>query len=211
MGLERSAPWRRVQPGIWRCIRACSGMHGNIPGKSNKGGRCHELEGIPQGRVRSGRCRGPAAASGKATDTANPVVATTPSSETASPSKSKRIYNTAPAGASTDAVFPSAMSPKQVRRQGADVHLSRSILCQQGHQNAGLKWIQRGAAAITACATSTLGARAPSARPSSILEGMRMRPRLSALRRGEALVVRIALRYLSRSHLELARTWARAN
>src|SRR5262245_44451941 len=160
MELKRSAPWRRVQPGIWRCIRACSGMHGNIPGKSNKGGRCHELEGIPQGRVRSGRCRGPAAASGKAADTANPVVATTPSSETASPSKSKRIYNTALAGASTDAVFPSAVSPKQVRRQGADAHLSPSMLCQPGHQNAGLKWIQRGDGYYSKCNKHLKGAGA---------------------------------------------------
>jgi hypothetical protein len=128
-------------------------MHGNIPGN----GRCHELEGIPQGRVRSGRCRGPAAASGKAADTANPVVATTPSSETASPSKSKRIYNTAPAGVSTDAVFPSAVSPKQVRRQGADDQFYAN---KAGHQNAALKWIPRGGGYYSMCNEHLRGAGA---------------------------------------------------
>ena len=107
--------------------------------------------------MRSGRCRGPAAASGKAADTANPVVATTPSSETASPSKSKRIYNTAPAGVSTDAVFPSAVSPKQVRRQGADDQFYAN---KAGHQNAGLKWIPRGGGYYSMCNKHLRGAGA---------------------------------------------------
>src|SRR5262249_23655887 len=95
----------------------------------------------------AGAAAAPAAASGKATDTGTPAVAASPS-DTASPSKSKPIYNTAPAAASADAVFPSAVSPKYA---GKSAGKARMLTCLDqyqankiGNQNGGLKWIQRG-------------------------------------------------------------------
>jgi hypothetical protein len=109
----------------------------------------------------AGAAEAPGAASGKAADT--PVVATSPS-DTASPSKSKRIYNTAPAGASADAVFPSAVSPKYSDKSAGK---ARMLTCldqyqanKAGNQNGGLKWIQKGGGYYSMCNKHLKGAGA---------------------------------------------------
>jgi hypothetical protein len=109
----------------------------------------------------AGAAEAPGAASGKAADTL--VVATSPS-DTASPSKSKRIYNTAPAGASADAVFPSAVSPKYSDKSAGK---ARMLTCldqyqanKAGNQNGGLKWIQKGGGYYSMCNKHLKGAGA---------------------------------------------------
>jgi hypothetical protein len=103
----------------------------------------------------------PGAAAGKAADT--PVVATSPS-DTASPSKSKRMYNTAPAGAAADAVFPSAVSSKYSDKSAGK---ARMLTCldqyqanKAGNQNGGLKWIQKGGGYYSMCNKHLKGAGA---------------------------------------------------
>jgi hypothetical protein len=88
----------------------------------------------------------PGAASGKAMDTSTPAIAASPS-DTASPSKSKRMYNTAPAAAAGDAVFPGAVSPKYASKSAGK---ARMLTCldqyhanKTGNQNGGLKWRRR--------------------------------------------------------------------
>lgn len=111
----------------------------------------------------AGAAEAPGAASGKAADTGTPVVATSPS-DTASSSKSKRIYNTAPAGASTDAVFPSTVSPKY---SGKSAGKARMLTCldqyqanKAGNQNGRLKWIQKGGGYYSMCNKHLKGAGA---------------------------------------------------
>jgi hypothetical protein len=111
----------------------------------------------------AGAAEAPSAASGKAADTGTPVVAASPS-DTASPSKSKPIYNTAPAGASADAVFPSAVSPKYSAKSAGK---ARMLTCldqyqanKAGSQNGGLKWIQRGGGYYSMCNKHLKGAGA---------------------------------------------------
>ena len=96
----------------------------------------------------------PGAASGKAMDTSTPAIAASPS-DTASPSKSKRMYNTAPAAAAGDAVFPSAVSPKHASKSAGK---ARMLTCldqyhanKTGNQNGGLKWIQKGGGYYSMC------------------------------------------------------------
>jgi hypothetical protein len=81
-----------------------------------------------------GAAAAPTSTSTKAADTA-PAAAST--MNTAEPSKSPRIYNTAPTGGSTNSDVPDcdiAEICRQVRRQGADAYLSRSVRGQQGRQ-----------------------------------------------------------------------------
>jgi hypothetical protein len=111
----------------------------------------------------AGAAEAPGAASGKAADTGTPVVAASPP-DAASSSKSKRIYNTAPAGASADAVFPSAVSPKYADKSAGK---ARRLTCldqyqanKAGNQNGGLKWIQRGGGYYSLCNKHLKGAGA---------------------------------------------------
>ncbi len=111
----------------------------------------------------AGAAEAPGAASGKAAGAGTPVVAASPS-DTASPSKSKRIYNTAPAGASADAVFPSAVSPKYA---GKSAGKARMLTCldqyhanKAANENGGLKWIQKGGGYYSMCNKHLKGAGA---------------------------------------------------
>jgi hypothetical protein len=111
----------------------------------------------------AGAAEAPGAAAGKAADTGTPVVAASPS-DTATPSKSKRIYNTAPAGSPTDAVFPSAVSPKYASKSAGK---ARMLTCldqyqsnKAANQNGGLKWIQKGGGFSSMCNKHLKGAGA---------------------------------------------------
>jgi hypothetical protein len=98
----------------------------------------------------AGAAAAPSSPSTKAADTGTPVVAASPT-DTMAPSKSKRIYNTAPA----DAVFPSAVSPKHASKSAGK---ARMLTCldqyeanKAGNQNGGLKWIQKGGGYYSMC------------------------------------------------------------
>jgi hypothetical protein len=106
----------------------------------------------------AGAAAAPNGASSNTADTGTPVVAASPSE------KSKRIYNTAPTGGSTDATFPSAVSPKYA---GKSAGKARMLTCldqyqanKTGNQNGGLKWIQRGGGYYSMCNKHLKGAGA---------------------------------------------------
>ena len=111
----------------------------------------------------AGAAAAPSDASTKAGDTGTPVVAASPS-DTATPSKAKPIYNTAPTGGSIDAVFPSAVSPKYAGRSAGK---ARMLTCldqyqanKTGNQNGGLRWIQKGGGYYSMCNKHLKGAGA---------------------------------------------------
>ena len=111
----------------------------------------------------AGAAEAPGAAAGKAADTGTPVVTASPS-DTATPSKSKRIYNTAPAGSPTDAVFPSAVSPKYASKSAGKARMLTCLDLYQSNkaanQNGGLKWIQKGGGFYSMCNKHLKGAGA---------------------------------------------------
>jgi hypothetical protein len=111
----------------------------------------------------AGAAAAPNGASSNTADTGAPVVAASPS-DTATPSKSKRIYNTAPTGGSTDAAFPSVVSPKYA---GQSAGKARMLTCldqyqanKTANQNGGLKWIQKGGGYYSMCNKHLKGAGA---------------------------------------------------
>jgi len=125
------------------------------------------LNGMSWKEFRKAECGADAAAapSGASsnTDSGTPAVAASPS-DTAAPSKSKRVYNTAPAGGSTDAAFPSAVSPKYA---GKSAGKARMLTCldqyqanKTANQNGGLKWIQKGGGYYSMCNKHLKGAGA---------------------------------------------------
>ena len=87
------------------------------------------LNGMSWKEFRKAECGADAAAApnGASSNTGSgtPAVAASPS-DTATPSKSKRVYNTAPPGGSTDAAFPSAVSPKYA---GKSAGKARMLTC----------------------------------------------------------------------------------
>jgi hypothetical protein len=123
------------------------------------------LNGMSWKEFRKAECGAGAAAapSTKGADTGTPVVAASPS-DTATPSKSKPIYNTAPTGGSTDAAFPTAVSPKYA---GKSAGKARMLTCldqyqanKTANQNGGLKWIQKGGGYYSMCNKHLKGAGA---------------------------------------------------
>jgi hypothetical protein len=125
------------------------------------------LNGMSWKEFRKAECGADAAAapSGASsnTDSGTPAVAASPY-DTAAPSKSKRVYNTAPAGSSTDAAFPSAVSPKYA---GKSAGKARMLTCldqyqanKTANQNGGLKWIQKGGGYYSMCNKHLKGAGA---------------------------------------------------
>jgi hypothetical protein len=111
----------------------------------------------------AGAAAAPNGASSNTADTGTPVVAASPS-DTATPSKSKRIYNTAPTGGSTDAVFPSTVSPKYA---GKSAGKARMLTCldqyhanKSANQNGGMKWIEEGGGYYSMCNKHLKGAGA---------------------------------------------------
>jgi hypothetical protein len=110
-----------------------------------------------------GAAAAPASTSTKAADTA-PAAAST--LNTAEPSKSTRIYNTAPTGgpANANAIFPTAVSPKYAAKSAGK---ARMLTCldqyeanKAGNTNGGLKWIQKGGGYYSVCNKHLKGAGA---------------------------------------------------
>ena len=96
-----------------------------------------------------GAAMAPSNASTKAADTMAPSATTMPDSS--KPSKTSRIYNTAP----SNAVFPNAVSQKYAGRSAGK---ARMMTCldqyeanKTGNTNGGLKWIQKGGGYYSMC------------------------------------------------------------
>ena len=106
-----------------------------------------------------GAAAAPASTSTKAADTA-PAAAST--MNTAEPSKSTRIYNTAPTGGSTNAVFPTAISPKYADTSAGKARMHTCLdqyeANKAGNMNGGLKWIQKGGGYYSMCNKRLKGA-----------------------------------------------------
>jgi hypothetical protein len=120
------------------------------------------LNGMSWKDFRKAEC-GTGAAAAPSNAAGTPVVAASPS-DTAMPSKSKPIYNTALAGGSADAVMPGSVSPKYA---GKSAGKARMLTCldqyhanKAGNQNAGLKWIQKGGGYYSMCNKHLKGAGA---------------------------------------------------
>jgi hypothetical protein len=96
-----------------------------------------------------GAAMAPSNASTKAADTMAPSATTTPDS--GKPSKTSRIYNTAP----SSAVFPNAVSQKYAGRSAGR---ARMMTCldqykanKTDNMNGGLKWIEKGGGYYSEC------------------------------------------------------------
>jgi len=126
------------------------------------------LNGMSWKEFRKAEC-GPGAAAA-ATSTSTKATATAPTAaptlNTAEPSKSTRVYNTAPTGGLTNpnAVFPTAVSPKYA---GQSAGKARMLTCldqykanKADNMNGGLKWIQKGGGYYSMCNKHLKGAGA---------------------------------------------------
>ena len=116
------------------------------------------LNGMTWKEFRKAECGAGAAAA--------PTSTSTKAANTTEPSKSTRIFNTAPTGgaASTNALFPTAVSPKYAAKSAGK---ARMLTCldqyeanKAGNQNGGLKWIQRGGGYYSMCNKHLKGAGA---------------------------------------------------
>jgi hypothetical protein len=100
----------------------------------------------------SGAAMTPGNASNKAADTATKdTPPATPMADSTKPSKSTRIFNSAPG----NAVFPEAVSSKYA---GKSAGIARRMTCldqydanKAGNMNGGLKWIQKGGGYYSMC------------------------------------------------------------
>ena len=116
------------------------------------------LNGMTWKEFRKAECGAGAAAA--------PTSTSTKAANTTEPSKSTRIFNTAPTGgaASTNALFPTAVSPKYAAKSAGKA-LMLTCLDQYeankaGNLNGGLKWIQRGGGYYSMCNKHLKGAGA---------------------------------------------------
>ena len=126
------------------------------------------LNGMTWKEFRKAECGAGAAAAPTSTYTkaADTAPGTASTMNTAEPSKSTRIYNTAPTGGSTNAnaVFPTVVSPKYAAKSAGK---ARMLTCldqyeanKAGNLNGGLKWIQRGGGYYSMCNKHLKGAGA---------------------------------------------------
>jgi hypothetical protein len=124
------------------------------------------LNGMTWKEFRKAECGACAAAAPTSTSTKAADTAPGTASNTAEPSKSTRIYNTAPTGGSTNAnaVFPTVVSPKYAAKSAGK---ARMLTCldqyeanKAGNLNGGLKWIQRGGGYYSMCNKHLKGAGA---------------------------------------------------
>lgn len=112
------------------------------------------LNGMSWKEFRKAEC-GPGAAAAAA-----PVA---PSAlNTAEPSKSKSLFNTAPTGGSTNAVFPTAISPKYADKSAGKARMHTCLdqyeANKASNMNGGLKWIQKGGGYYSMCNRRLKGA-----------------------------------------------------
>jgi len=83
---------------------------------------------------------------------------------TAEPSKSKSLFNTAPTGDSTNtnALFPTAISPKYASKSSGKARMHTCLdqyeANKAGNMNGGLKWIQKGGGYYSMCNRRLKGA-----------------------------------------------------
>jgi hypothetical protein len=81
---------------------------------------------------------------------------------TAEPSKSKSIFNTAPTGGNTDAMFPTAISPKYAGKSAGKARMHTCLdqyeANKASNMNGGLKWIQKGGGYYSMCNKRLKGA-----------------------------------------------------
>jgi len=114
------------------------------------------LNGMTWKEFRKAECGAGAAAAPSSTST---KAATAPAAgsalNTAEPSKSKNLFNTAPTGSNTNAMFPTAVSPKYASKSAGK---ARMLTCLDQYEankasntNGGLKWIQKGGGYYSMC------------------------------------------------------------
>jgi hypothetical protein len=123
------------------------------------------LNGMTWKEFRKAECGAGAAAAPSSTSTntadtaAAPATAPTPNTK---PSKTTRIFNTAPTADQTDAVFPNTVSPKYAGQSAgrARMHtcLDQYEANKAGNMNGGLKWIQKGGGYYSMCNKRLKGA-----------------------------------------------------
>ena len=108
----------------------------------------------------AGAAAGPTASTDSADTAAAPATAPAPNS--AKPSKTTRIFNTAPTTDQTNAIFPTAVSPKYAAKSAG---LARRLTCldqyeanKAGNMNGGLRWIQKGGGYYSMCNKRLKGA-----------------------------------------------------
>jgi hypothetical protein len=96
-----------------------------------------------------GAAMAPTAASNKAADTTAPSTTTMPDST--KPSKTSRIYNTAPG----NAVFPNVVAQKYAGRSAGRARMMTCLdqyrMNKTDNMNGGLKWIERGGGYYSEC------------------------------------------------------------
>ena len=118
------------------------------------------LNGMSWKEFQKAEC-GPGAAAAPTSTSTEATTAPAPTLNTAEPSKSTRIYNTAPTGGP---VFPTAVSPKYA---GQSAGRARMLTCLDQYKankaynmNGGLRWIQKGGGYYSMCNRHLKGAGA---------------------------------------------------
>jgi hypothetical protein len=119
------------------------------------------LNGMTWREFRKTEC-GAGAATGPSTSTNGADTAAAPTTNSAKPSKTTRIFNTAPTTDQTNAIFPAAVSPKYAAKSAG---LARRLTCldqyeanKAGNMNGGLRWIQKGGGYYSMCNKRLKGA-----------------------------------------------------
>jgi len=124
------------------------------------------LNGMTWKEFRKAECGAGAAAapSGTSTNTADTAAApaAAPTPDSAKPSKTTRIFDTAPTANQTDAVFPIAVSPKYANKSAGKARMHTCLdqyeANKAGNMNGGLKWIQKGGGYYSMCNKRLKGA-----------------------------------------------------
>ena len=124
------------------------------------------LNGMTWKEFRKAECGAGAAAvpSGTSTNAADtaaaPAVAST--TDNAKPSKTTRIFDTAPTTNQTNAVFPTAVSPKYASKSAGKARMHTCLdqyeANKAGNMNGGLKWTQKGGGYYSMCNKRLKGA-----------------------------------------------------
>jgi hypothetical protein len=123
------------------------------------------LNGMTWREFRQAEC-GAGAAAGASSSTNNAdtaaAPATAPTPNSAKPSKTTRMFNTAPTTDLTNAIFPTAVSPKYAAKTAG---VGRRLTCldqyeanKAGNMNGGLRWIQKGGGYYSLCNKRLKGA-----------------------------------------------------
>jgi hypothetical protein len=114
------------------------------------------LNGMSWKEFRKAECGPGAAAAPTSTSTKADTAPAAPSAlNTAEPSKSKSLFNTAPTGGNTNAMFPTAVSPKYASKSAGKARMYTCLdqyeANKAANMNGGLKWIQKGGGYYSMC------------------------------------------------------------